>query len=206
MAKKKTATTGFTPTLPDFKTVPVYKGKFLFGPQRNKLVEVNDFQMFQFLVTQKQWLDVMGENPSHFKNEPDWENLPVENVSWDDVQRYIAKLNELDPTYEYALPTEEEWEYAARGGHNMKDFKYAGSNNLNEVGWYYSNSNGKTHPVGQKLPNSIGLYDMSGNVWEWTASVYGPVQGNVTNPNFIRYYRDKIIPESITENSPIPTT
>jgi formylglycine-generating enzyme required for sulfatase activity len=202
MAKKKST---FKSILPNIETVKVRGGKFLFGPQRNKMTQVEDFEMGKFLITQKQWLDVMGENPSHFKNVENWENHPVENVSWNDVQAFIAKLNELDDKYTYALPTEEEWEYAARGGHDMKDFKYAGSNNLDEVGWYYSNSNGKTHPVGQKLPNSIGLYDMSGNVWEWTSSVYGPVQSNVTNPNFIKYYKDKNIPESITENSPIPT-
>jgi formylglycine-generating enzyme required for sulfatase activity len=202
MAKKKST---FKSILPNIETVKVRGGKFLFGPQRNKMTQVEDFEMGKFLITQKQWLDVMGENPSHFKNVENWENHPVENVSWNDVQAFITKLNELDDKYTYALPTEEEWEYAARGGHDMKDFKYAGSNNLDEVGWYYSNSNGKTHPVGQKLPNSIGLYDMSGNVWEWTSSVYGPVQGNVTNPNFIKYYKDKNIPESITENSPIPT-
>lgn len=202
MAKKKST---FKSILPNIETVDVYGGKFLFGPQRSRMTQVKDFKMGKFLITQKQWLDVMGENPSHFKNVENWENHPVENVSWNDVQLFIAKLNELDDKYTYALPTEEEWEYAARGGHDMKDYKYAGSNNLDEVGWYYSNSNGKTHPVGQKLPNSIGLYDMSGNVWEWTSSVYGPVQSNVTNPNFIKYYKDKNIPESITENSPIPT-
>lgn len=202
MAKKKST---FKSILPNIETVDVYGGKFLFGPQRSRMTQVKDFEMGKFLITQKQWLDVMGENPSHFKNVENWENHPVENVSWNDVQLFIAKLNELDDKYIYALPTEEEWEYAARGGHDMKDYKYAGSNNLDEVGWYYSNSNGKTHPVGQKLPNSIGLYDMSGNVWEWTSSVYGPVQSNVTNPNFIKYYKDKNIPESITENSPIPT-
>lgn len=202
MAKKKST---FKSILPNIETVDVYGGKFLFGPQRSRMTQVKDFKMSKFLITQKQWLDVMGENPSHFKNVENWENHPVENVSWNDVQLFIAKLNELDDKYTYALPTEEEWEYAARGGHDMKDYKYAGSNNLDEVGWYYSNSNGKTHPVGQKLPNSIGLYDMSGNVWEWTSSVYGPVQSNVTNPNFIKYYKDKNIPESITENSPIPT-
>lgn len=202
MAKKKST---FKSILPNIETVKVHGGKFLFGPQRSRMTQVKDFEMGKFLITQKQWLDVMGENPSHFKNVENWENHPVENVSWNDVQLFIAKLNELDDKYTYALPTEEEWEYAARGGHDMKDYKYAGSNNLDEVGWYYSNSNGKTHPVGQKLPNSIGLYDMSGNVWEWTSSVYGPVQSNVTNPNFIKYYKDKNIPESITENSPIPT-
>jgi len=112
-------------------------------------------------------------NPSHFKGD----NLPVETVSWDDVQVFVTKLNQMTGI-NYRLPTETEWEYAARGGQSSFDkggqgeFEYAGSNNIDEVAWYDGNSDSKTHPVGQKLPNELGLYDMSGNVWEWCQDWY----------------------------------
>lgn len=104
----------------------------------------------------------MDTNPSHLKGD----DLPVERVSWNDVQDFISKLNtKTDKTYR--LPTEAEWEFAARGGIKSQGFKYAGSNNLDEVAWYGSNSEVKTHPIGQKKPNELGLYDMSGNIFEW---------------------------------------
>jgi formylglycine-generating enzyme required for sulfatase activity len=131
-------------------------------------VDVADFYIGKYPVTQALWESVMGENPSHFKG-PD---LPVEQVSWDDAQVFIKKINTLDPGKEYRLPTEAEWEYAARGGQKSQGFTYAGSNDLNEVGWYEDNSNKQTHPVGQKMPNELGLYDMSGNVWEWCYDGY----------------------------------
>jgi formylglycine-generating enzyme required for sulfatase activity len=116
----------------------------------------------------------MGHNPSRFK---DCDDCPVENVSWDDVQQYIEKLN-TKINRKFRLPTEAEWEYAACGGHlspfeggqgevHVGKYKYAGSDNLDEVGWYNKNSGGKTHPVAAKKSNELGLYDMSGNVREW---------------------------------------
>jgi formylglycine-generating enzyme required for sulfatase activity len=122
------------------------------------------FQLGKYEVTQGQWAQVMGSNPSKFKGE---DRLPVEEVSWNDVQRFIAKLNALNDGYRYRLPTEAEWEYAARGGTTGV---YYGS--LDEIGWYEKNSGSKTHPVGQKQPNAFGLYDMLGNVWEWCADGY----------------------------------
>ncbi|OQX74564.1 MAG: hypothetical protein B6D61_11505 [Bacteroidetes bacterium 4484_249] len=139
-------------------------------------VSVSDFYMGKYEVTQKQWLEIIGNNPSHFKN---CDDCPVEQVSWNDVQEFIKKLN-ANTGLHYRLPTEAELEYAASGGSLSPagggaggGFKYAGSNNIYEVAWYEDNSSKKTHPVGQKQPNELGIYDMSGNVWEWCSDWYG---------------------------------
>jgi formylglycine-generating enzyme required for sulfatase activity len=130
-------------------------------------VTVTNFKIAKYEVTQKQWLSIMGSNPSHFKGD----DLPVENVTWLEVQEFISKLNELTGK-NYRLPTEKEWEYAARGGKKSKNYKYSGSNKLNEVAWYAGNNDGTTHPVGTKKSNELGIYDMSGNVAEWCSDVY----------------------------------
>ena len=130
-------------------------------------VTLSDFYIGKYEVTQAQWRAVMGSNPSNFQGD----NLPVENVSWNDVQEFIKKLN-AQTGKKFRLPTEAEWEYAARGGNQSKGYKYSGSNSISEVAWYDDNSRSKTHPVGQKAPNELGIYDMSGNVWEWCQDWY----------------------------------
>jgi formylglycine-generating enzyme required for sulfatase activity len=131
-------------------------------------ITLNSFYIGKYEVTQKQWREVMGSNPSYFK---DYDQCPVENVSWDDVQEYLKKLNARSGKI-FRLPTEAEWEYAVRGGSRSRGYTYSGSNTLEDVAWYNSNSGSKTHPVGQKQPNELGLYDMTGNVWEWCGDWY----------------------------------
>ncbi len=165
--------------------IPIKGGTFKFGG--NQSVTLQDFHLCKYPVTQAQWKKIMGDNPSRFKGD----DLPVEKASWDDTQAFLIKLNERLPTGQkpYRLPSEAEWEYAAKGGNQSKGFEYAGSNDLKEVGWYWENSgdkpltgewkpdvitanNCKTHAVGQKKPNELGLYDMSGNVWEWCQDLW----------------------------------
>lgn len=126
-------------------------------------VTVENFFINKYEVTQKQWTSIMNTNPSHFSN---CDQCPVENVSWNDAQKFISKINSISGKT-YRLPTQEEWEYAGRAKTN---YKFAGSNDLQRVGWYNKNSNGKTHPVGEKEPNNFNLHDFSGNVMEWTNS------------------------------------
>ena len=129
-------------------------------------------------VTQVLWEAVMGSNPSSFKGD----NLPVESVSWDDCQEFIRKLNSMTGQ-NFRLPTEAEWEFACRGGNNSRGYKYSGSNYIDNVAWHLDNSCKKTHPVATKTPNELGIYDMSGNVWEWCNDWYGDYSSSAqTNP------------------------
>ncbi len=141
-------------------------------------VTLSDYYIGQTEVTQALWQAVMGSNPSYFKGS----NLPVETVSWDDCQEFIRKLNSMTGQ-KFRLPTEAEWEYAARGGNKSKGYIYSGSNNIDSVSWYDGNSGDETHPVATKSPNELGIYDMSGNVWEWCNDWYGSYSSSAqTNP------------------------
>ena len=129
-------------------------------------------------VTQALWKAVMGSNPSWFIGD----NLPVECVSWNDCQEFIRKLNSLTGQ-NFRLPTEDEWEFACCGGNNSRGYKYSGSKYIDDVAWYDGDSGDKTHPVATESPNELGIYDMSGNVWEWCADRYGVYSsGAQTNP------------------------
>lgn len=127
----------------------------------------NDYYMGKYEVTQALWEAVMGSNPSKYKGD----NLPVEMVSWNDCQEFISKLNSMTGR-KFRLPTEAEWEYAARGGKKSRSYQYSGSSNISDVAWYDENCGSTTRAVGTKRPNELGIYDMSGNVWEWCHDWY----------------------------------
>ena len=174
-----------------FKMVAVEGGTFTMGATAEQgsdaydldkpahQVTLSSYCIGETEVTQALWQAVMGTNPSYFAGDL---NRPVEQVSWNDCQTFINKLNELTGKT-FRLPTEAEWEYAARGGKRSQGYKYAGSNDINEVSWYWDNSSDGTKPVATKAPNELGLYDMSGNVWEWVQDWYGSYSSeSQTNP------------------------
>jgi|GEM_PF-5874116 len=185
-----------------------YDGENSDNEKEHRVTLTRDFYLGKTEVTQAQWRAVMGNNPSRFKGD----DLPVENVSWNDAMAFCKKLNEMGKApsgWQFTLPTEAQWEYAARGGRKSRGFKYSGSGNLNDVAWYYENSgdrrldenellkdfseekmvkywqdnNCKTHPVASKKPNELGLYDMSGNVLEWCRDWYE--DGYARDPEFL---------------------
>lgn len=172
-----------------FNMISVEGGTFNMGSEtgdeREKpmhTVNLSDYYMGETEVTQQLWEAVMGNNPSDNQSNA---LLPVEMITWKDCQEFISKLNKLTGET-FRLPTEAEWEYAARGGRKNNNYTYSGSNSLDEVGWYVVNSTETTHEVGSKQPNELGIYDMSGNVWEWCADRYGSyteeAQTNPTGP------------------------
>lgn len=157
-----------------FEMVKVEGGSFQMGSYSGASDEqpvhsetVGTFYIGRTEVTQRLWGAVMGTNPSNFRGE----NLPVENVSWYDCQEFVDRLSRLTGRI-FRLPTEAEWEYAAKGGNKSRGYTYSGSNDLYRVAWYTENSGSTTHPVAQKLDNELGIYDMSGNVWEWCSDNY----------------------------------
>jgi formylglycine-generating enzyme required for sulfatase activity len=144
-------------------------------------VTVGDFYIGKYEVTQKQWFQVMGSNPSEGD---EGEALPVNNVSWNDVNDFLTRLNAMSGR-NYRLPAEAEWEFASRGRVKGKGYIFAGSNNPDDVAWFGDNSGGKARPVGTKGPNELGIYDMSGNVWEWVSDRYGDYSSfDVSDPKW----------------------
>ena len=174
-----------------FKMIAVKGGTFTMGATSEQgsgadsdekpthSVTLSDYYIGETEVTQALWEAVMGSNPSSWEGS----NLPVESVSWEDCQEFISKLNSLTGE-NFSLPTEAEWEYAARGGNKSQGYKYSGSNVINRVAWYRDNSGDKTHPVKQKQANELGIYDMSGNVEEWCSDWLGSYSSSSqTNPS-----------------------
>ena len=144
----------------------------------HRVTLTNNYYIGKYEVTQALWQAVMGSNPSYFKGD----DLPVEQVSWNDCQDFISKLNAMTGK-RFRLPSEAEWEYAARGGKKSRGYQYSGSNTLGDVAWYEGNSGSKTHAVGTKQPNELGIYDMTGNVWEWCQDWDGSYSSSPqTNP------------------------
>ena len=148
----------------------VEQGSDAYGDEKPvHQVTLSDYYIGKYEVTQGLWKAVTGSNPSRFQS---GDNYPVEMVSWDEVQDFLTKLNALTGKH-YVLPTEAQWEYAARGGVKSQGYKYSGSNELDDVAWHSGNSGYETHPVGLKSPNELGIYDMSGNVCEWCSDWCG---------------------------------
>ena len=159
----------------DMKFVRIEEGEFMMGSDGygsvqpvHKVKISKPFYLGTYPVTQREWKAVMGENPSAFKGN----DLPVERVSWNDVQEFIKKLNQKEGADMYRLPSEAEWEYACRAGTTTWYSFGDDESKLGDYAWYDSNSGRKTHPVGQKMPNPWGLYGMHGNVWEWVQDLY----------------------------------
>ena len=185
MTKKRIQNKTFTVGGVSFNMVYVAGGTFQMGSNDGDYdekpvhsVTLSDYYIGQTEVTQELWQAVMGSNPSDFKGAKN----PVNNVSWNDCQEFIIKLNRLTGG-RFRLPTEAEWEYAARGGNKSRGYIFSGSDYLGSVAWYEDNSGDEVHPIGSKSANELGLYDMSGNVFEWCSDWYGSYPSSPqTNP------------------------
>ncbi len=191
----------FTVNGVSFDVVEVRGGTFMMGATAEQgndandyyekpvhQVTLSDYHIGKTEVTQALWKAVMGNNPSDHQGD----NYPVENVSWDDAQEFITRLNEITGE-NFRLPTEAEWEFAARGGTMSHGYKYSGSNNIDDVAWYEGNSGNETHPVATKNPNELGIYDMSGNVWEWCQDWYGDyTSASQTDPTGLSTGSDRV--------------
>lgn len=179
-----------------FNMIAVPEGKFMMGANVEQKeaaswekpsheVFISQYLIGETEVTQELWEEIMNSNPSFFRG---LEN-PVDSVDWNDCQNFIAKLNEkTEGKYGFCLPTEAEWEYAAQGAGDYKRYRFSGGNRLDDVAWYKTNSNNESHKVGQKHPNELGIYDMSGNVWEWCQDWGGkymedPLSDPIGNPS-----------------------
>lgn len=136
-------------------------------------IQDKDFEIMDAPMMQSEWQEIMGNNPSYFADHVNSLERPVEQVSWNDCQEFIEKLNAKQDGYIYRLPTEEEWEFCCRAGSNINYCFGDDVNQLKDYAWYSKNSENSTHPVKQKKPNAFGLYDMHGNVWEWTSNLRG---------------------------------
>jgi len=198
-------TTTYTVNGVSFKMVAVEGGTFTMGATAEQgsdaydgekpahQVTLSSYSIGQTEVTQELWQAVMGDNPSMYSDL----QRPVERVGWIDCQMFVDKLNELTGQT-FRLPTEAEWEYAARGGNLSRGYKYAGSNTIDDVAWYTDNSGSTTHPVATKSPNELGLYDMSGNVWEWCQDLSGSYSSDAqTNPTGPASYGGDDIPSCV---------
>ncbi len=161
-----------------FNMIEVKGGTFSMDHEANYMVTLSTFNIGETEVTRMLWYAVMGADPSEFKGDL---TRPVEMVSWDDCQTFITKLNKLTGKH-FRLPTEAEWVFAARGGNLSHGTPYAGGESVGDVAWYEGNSSA-TQPAATKAPNELGIYDMSGNVWEWCQDWYGDYPtGSYTNP------------------------
>ncbi|MBE2290152.1 MAG: SUMF1/EgtB/PvdO family nonheme iron enzyme [Chitinophagaceae bacterium] len=203
---------------------PKYSGEEFANEKPVHRVNVSSFAISKYEITQGQWRTLMGILPASYIGtdyiNKECDDCPVVKVNYDEVQEFIRRLNEKYPGKNYRLPTELEWEYAARGGKYSGNYRYAGSNKLSTVGWY-GKPKGATHPVGEKEPNELGIYDMSGNVMEWCSDWYdaeyykttldavdpkGPAKGDKKVARGGSYFDDDVVCRTVYRSRFAPKT